>query len=225
MIAPVKWAGWHRRRYPFRLRLASSCRCHSIGSITARPSLAETCWSFEPRSPVHPAASRDRGLFYSPLPVECRWPANYYAVEIRVVGYGHNLDGASVEPELFVVEFRLVLWTGPGAGFVNWSHCSLLKLGFLTNSMHLLYALVKRCSFSKARGFLKATPGVVSVLVCFLYSPTFRWIMQNHFIYWHAGTSMLHLQLNDLHEINRWSYRLNCKRKRHPWTQNDWPKP
>ena len=62
---------------------------------------------------------------------------------------------------------------------------------------------------------MKLAPGIVSVLVCFLYSPTCRWIMQNR--EWYTsfietqGTSMLHLQLNDLHEINRWSYRLNSK--------------
>ena len=35
---------------------------------------------------------------------------------------------------------------------VSRSHCALLKLDFLTNAMHLLYALVRKSSFSKAQG-------------------------------------------------------------------------
>ena len=35
----------------------------------------------------------------------------------------------------------------------------VLKLDFLTNAMHLLYALVRKSSFSKAQGFVKPAPG------------------------------------------------------------------
>ena len=35
---------------------------------------------------------------------------------------------------------------------VSRSPCTLLKLDFLTNAMHLLYALVRKSSFSKAQG-------------------------------------------------------------------------
>ena len=36
--------------------------------------------------------------------------------------------------------------------------CALLKLDFLTNAMHFLYALVRKSSFSKAQGFVKPAP-------------------------------------------------------------------
>ena len=43
---------------------------------------------------------------------------------------------------------------------ISRSPCALLKVHFLTNAMHLLYALVGKCSFSKAQGFVKPAPGV-----------------------------------------------------------------
>ena len=43
-------------------------------------------------------------------------------------------------------------------GPVSRSPCALLKLDFLTNAMHLLYALVRKSSFSKAQGFVKPAP-------------------------------------------------------------------
>ena len=47
----------------------------------------------------------------------------------------------------------------PRLGPVSRSPCALLKLDFLTNAMHLLYAPVRKSSFSKAQGFIKPTPG------------------------------------------------------------------
>ena len=44
----------------------------------------------------------------------------------------------------------------PGAGFMK--PCALLKLEYLTNAMHLLYALVRKSSFSMAQGFMKPAP-------------------------------------------------------------------
>ena len=42
---------------------------------------------------------------------------------------------------------------------VSRSSCALLKLNFLTNAIHLLYALVRKSSFSKAQDFVKPAPG------------------------------------------------------------------
>ena len=44
-------------------------------------------------------------------------------------------------------------------GPVSLSPCALLKLDFLTNVMHLLYALVRKSSFSMAQCFVKPAPG------------------------------------------------------------------
>ena len=44
-------------------------------------------------------------------------------------------------------------------GPVSRSSRASLKLDFLTNAMHLLYALVRKSSFSEAQGFVKPAPG------------------------------------------------------------------
>ena len=46
------------------------------------------------------------------------------------------------------------------AGPVSRSPCALLKQDFLTNAMHLLYALVRTSSFCKAQDFMKPAPGL-----------------------------------------------------------------
>ena len=43
-------------------------------------------------------------------------------------------------------------------GPVSRRPCALLQLDFLTNAMHLLYALVRKSNFSKAQGFGKPAP-------------------------------------------------------------------
>ena len=49
-------------------------------------------------------------------------------------------------------------------GPVSRSPCALLKLDFLTNAMHLLYALVRKSSFSKAQGFVKPAPAYLLIV-------------------------------------------------------------
>ena len=44
---------------------------------------------------------------------------------------------------------------------VSRSPCALLKLDFLTNAMHLFYALVRKSNFSNAQGFVKPTYGIL----------------------------------------------------------------
>ena len=46
----------------------------------------------------------------------------------------------------------------PGAVFTKPLRLTKVKLDFLTNAMHLLYALVRKSSFSKAQGFVKPAP-------------------------------------------------------------------
>ena len=45
--------------------------------------------------------------------------------------------------------------------------CALLKLDFLTNAMHLLYALVRKSSFSKAQELRETGPWVLRAGVFF----------------------------------------------------------
>ena len=52
-----------------------------------------------------------------------------------------------------------VLQTNDAQESVSRSSCALLKLDFLTNTMHLVYALVRKSSFSKAQCFVKPAPG------------------------------------------------------------------
>ena len=54
------------------------------------------------------------------------------------------------------INFSTLIWPSPSRpGPVSRSPCALLKLDVLTNAMHLLYALVRKSSFSKAQGFVK----------------------------------------------------------------------
>ena len=55
-----------------------------------------------------------------------------------------------------------MLITCTGAGFAK--PCALLKLDFLTDAMHLLYALVRQSSFSKAQGLRETGSWCTTVL-------------------------------------------------------------
>ena len=48
-------------------------------------------------------------------------------------------------------------------GPVSLSWFALLKLDFFTSAMHLLYALVRKSSFSKTKGFVKPAPVAVII--------------------------------------------------------------